>query len=131
MKRIRLPISNMLLCLMTLGVATIPLWGQEAPDAAGHWEGSILVPGAPIGIDVDIMVDEEGIWTADISIPTQMVEDLGLVEVKVEGKTVSFKMATPGDPSFQGTLSEDGKTMAGPFTQGGAEFQFELTRSDR
>ena len=131
MKRIRLPISNMLLCLLTLGVATIPLDGQEATSPAGHWEGSILVPGAPIEINVDLMVDDEGVWTGDISIPAQMTEDFALSDVVVDGASVSFVMTGPaGDPTFTGTLSEDGKTISGPFTQGAAALEFTLTRSD-
>jgi len=49
----------------------------------------------------------------------------------VEGSKISFMMAdVPGDPTFTGTLSEDGKTIAGPFTQSGAEMEFQLTRKD-
>ena len=60
-----------------------------------------------------------------------MAQDVPLADVTVEGKTVSFRMAdVPGDPTFTGTLSEDGKTIAGPFTQGVAELEFTLTRID-
>jgi hypothetical protein len=77
------------------------------------------------------MVNEEGIWSADISIPAQMTEDFPLSDVKVEGREVSFRMAdVPGDPTFTGALSEDGKTISGPFTQGGAALEFTLTRKD-
>ena len=130
MKRIHLPITNMLLCLLALSGSTLPLLGQEAPSPAGHWEGAILVPGAPIEINVDLMVDDEDVWTGDISIPAQMAEDFSLSDVAVEGTSVSFKMMGPaGDPTFTGTLSEDGKTISGPFTQSGATLEFALTRS--
>ena len=129
----RLCLSNLppALFLLALGAFANPLTAQETPTPAGHWEGAIMVPGAPIEINVDLMVDADGIWSADISIPAQMAEDFPLADVKVEGKAVSFRMAdVPGDPSFMGTLSDDGKTISGPFTQSGGEFEFTLARKD-
>jgi len=35
-----------------------------------------------------------------------------------------------GDPTFTGTFSEDGKTIAALFTQGGVDLTFTLTRKD-
>ena len=32
------------------------------------------------------MVDADGVWTGDISIPAQMAEDIPLADVKVDGK---------------------------------------------
>jgi len=131
MKRITLSSIPLALCLLFLGALPSPGDAQETPTPAGHWEGAILVPGSEIEIDVDFMVDEEGVWSADISIPAQMAQDFPLADVKVEGKTVSFRMAdVQGDPTFTGTLSEDGKTITGPFTQSGGEFEFTLTRKD-
>ena len=95
-----------------------------------HWVGAIEVPGAPIEIDVDLMVNAEGVWSGDISIPAQMAQDVPLINVKVEGKSVTFGMDIPGEPLFTGTLSDDGKTISGPFSQSGAELTFTLTRED-
>ena len=35
----------------------------------------------------------------------------------------------PGDPTFTGTLSADGKTLSGDFTQGPGTFPFKFTRT--
>jgi len=106
------------------------LAGQEASTPAGHWEGAIVVPGGELGINVDLML-EDGVWAGDISIPMQNTEDFALSGVSVEGSQVSFSMAgVPGDPTFKGTLSEDGKTISGTFTQGGQALEFRLARSD-
>jgi hypothetical protein len=71
----------------------------------------------------------EGSWSGDISIPAQATEDFPLSEVTVEGVEVSFLMAgVPGDPTFKGSLSEDGQILSGMFSQGGAELEFNLTR---
>ena len=105
---------------------------QETPSAAGHWEGAIIVPGGELGIDVDLSLGEDGVWKGDISIPLQATEDFPLSEVKVEGLQVTFAMAgVPGEPTFRGTLSEDGRNMTGAFIQGGQSLQFRLERTPR
>jgi hypothetical protein len=102
---------------------------QENPTPAGHWEGAIVVPGGELGIDVDLM-EEDGSWTGDISIPVQQTQDFVLSDVIVDGFQVSFLMAgVPGDPTFSGILSEDGETITGTFSQGGQVLEFTLTRS--
>ena len=107
------------------------LMAQGNPGFEGHWEGAILVPNAPIEINIDLTVNEEGVWSGDISIPAQMAQDVPLAEVTVEGTSISFMMeGVPGEPTFKGTLSEDGTTITGPFTQGGAELEFKLTKKD-
>lgn len=128
MKRLVLPLGALVLCLLALGGTASPL---SAQDAAGHWDGAIVTPQGDLPINVDLVKGEDGTWSGDISIPAQMAEDIPLVDVVVEGNKVSFRMAdVPGDPTFTGTLAEDGKTIAGPFTQGGAELEFKLTRQD-
>jgi hypothetical protein len=125
--------SSVVLCLLALGFTAIhqEVRAQDPPTPAGHWEGAILVPDAPIEINIDLMVDEEGVWSGDISIPAQMAEDFPLADVAVEGSKVSFRMAeVPGDPTFTGTMSDDGKTISGTFTQGGGQVEFSLTRKD-
>jgi len=103
---------------------------EESPTPAGHWEGAILVPGGELGIDVDLAVGESG-WQGDISIPVQATQDFGLSEVSVNGMEVSFLMAgVPGNPTFRGTMSDDGSTITGTFSQGGQNLDFRLTRSN-
>jgi len=121
--------SVLTLLLLPLAWATTPVVAQEGPGFAGHWVGAIHVPNGDLGINVDLSMNEEGVWSGDISIPAQGAEDFALSDVVVEGSTVSFRMAgVAGDPTFSGTLSEDGTTISGPFTQGGAELTFTLTR---
>lgn len=107
-----------------------PVMAQDAVTPAGHWEGVIVVPGAELGIDVDLML-EEGAWSGDISIPAQQTQDFVLSDVIVEGTDVSFLMAgVPGDPTFSGKMAEDGQTITGTFSQGGQVLEFRLTRTD-
>lgn len=128
MKRLTLPLSMLFLCLLALGGAHTQL---SAQDASGHWDGAIITPQGDLAINVDLTKGEDGAWSGDISIPAQMAEDIPLADVVVEGNKVSFRMAdVPGDPTFTGTMAEDGKTITGPFSQAGAELEFKLTRQD-
>jgi len=98
----------------------------------GHWQGSIQVPGQPLDIDVDLATAEDGTLAGDISIPIQRLQDFALsgveADLEADPATIRFEMAgIPGMPTFEGTLSEDGKTLSGTFHQGGATLAFELT----
>jgi hypothetical protein len=112
------------------GVLSLNAQDTPPPTPEGHWEGAIQVPGQGLEINIDL-VEESGNWTGDISIPEQMLEDYSLGGIAVNGASVAFGMVgIPGEPSFRGTLSEDGQTLSGTFSQAGQSFPFTLTRSD-
>lgn len=114
---------------MALCLSAAPGQAQDMPSPEGHWEGAIQVPGGELGVNVDL-VQESGTWSGDISIPMQQTEDFPLSDIVVEGSRVTFAMAgVPGAPKFDGTISEDGQTISGSFTQGGQNLTFSLTRS--
>lgn len=120
--------TAVLLFGLSLGVGESA--AQDVPSPEGHWEGAIQVPGGELGINVDLMSDGVS-WSGDISIPMQQTEDFPLSDIRVEGARVTFAMAgVPGDPRFDGTISEDGQTIAGTFTQGGQNLTFSLTRGE-
>ncbi len=104
----------------------------DSPSAFdGHWEGTIEVPGQPLQIDVDFESDDAGGLAGDISIPVQGIRDLDLEGLVAEGREIRFAIpGIPGEPAFEGTLDEDGDTLAGTFRQGGAELPFELSNLD-
>jgi len=96
---------------------------------AGRWEGAIKIPGAELGVIVDLAVGKDGAWNGDIDIPLQGAKDLALADVKVEAEAIRFSISgVPGTPTFQGKLAPDGQSIAGDFTQGGASFPFTLAR---
>ncbi len=126
----RLLAAVVLLAVPMLAPGALAAQEEAAPTPAGHWEGAIVVPGGELGIDVDLAV-ADGAWRGDISIPVQATHDFALSEVSVNGMEVSFLMAgVPGDPTFRGTMSDDGSTITGTFSQGGQNLDFKLTRSD-
>jgi CubicO group peptidase (beta-lactamase class C family) len=99
-------------------------------DLAGHWEGTIDVPGSKLEVNLDFVKQADGTWKGDISIPVQGAKDLPLAGIKVEGTDVAFAISgIPGDPTFKGQMSADGAKISGKFSQGGGSFPFELARA--
>jgi uncharacterized protein len=101
-----------------------------AAGAAGHWEGAIQLPSAsslPIVVDLEQLRD--GAWRGEADIPSQGIRNLAVTKLTVAGRDVSFELPDiPGTPRFQGTLSEDGATISGSFTQSGGNLSFALQR---
>jgi hypothetical protein len=116
------------LILLLVGGA-FSLGAQTNRTAAGHWEGSITLPAAPLHIQVDLEQSADQSWKGKISIPAQKVRMLELGSIKVSGRDVEFAMPnTAGNSIFKGELSANGMSMAGEFSQGGQTFPFKLAR---
>lgn len=97
---------------------------------AGHWSGAVQVPEQEIKVEIDLVRDAGGAWAGAISIPVQNLKSMPLSAIKVERDSVAFALkGVPGDPVFTGKLAEDGKSIAGDFSQGGGAAPFKLTRT--
>lgn len=94
-------------------------------DPAGNWEGSLKTPNGDVAFAFNLH-QEGGKWLGEMDIPSQHVSEMPLNDVKVDSAAVSFGLPGPGDPHFEGKLSEDGKTLAGKFSQGDSSFPLEL-----
>jgi hypothetical protein len=102
-------------------------WAQEG--AKGHWSGSIEVPGNTMGVEVDLDKTAKG-WVGSIGIPSQGTSGMPLDAIAFQDGKWTFRIkGIPGDPTFTGAISEDGKTMAGDFKQGPGVLPFKLTRT--
>ncbi len=121
-------VINSCFCALVLMPGASP--AQTAPSPAGHWEGSISVPSMELKVLVDLALDTGSKWIGDIDIPQQATKDLPLKGISVTGNAVSFELtAGPGEPRFQGKLSDDGQTISGDFVQAGNSFPFTLKRT--
>ena len=100
-----------------------PAWSKaQTADAAGHWEGSIEIPGQPLVVQVDLE-KADGAWSGTIDIPAQGGDDLPLSDVSVDGEAVQFTISgVHGEPTFEGTLA--GGEISGEFRQGPARLPF-------
>ena len=117
-------------CLCLLLAFSTASAAQTTVSPAGHWEGGIAVPSMELKVLIDLALDAGGKWIGDIDIPAQRVTDMPLKGISVSGSAVGFELSMgPGEPAFQGKLSEDGNTLSGDFTQGGNTFPFTLKRT--
>jgi hypothetical protein len=103
------------------------LSAQDGPR--GHWTGTIDIPDHALAVEVDLDKTANG-WVGSISIPEQNASGLPLEAIAVTNGKCTFRIkGAPGEPTFNGTLSADGKSLPGDFTQGSASFPFKLSRT--
>lgn len=114
-------------CALIVLVAAATARAQQAePSWAGHWTGSIQLPTGELAFEV-VLAQAGGAWTGDISIPAQHASHLPLGGITVRGDSLGFAIqGVPGEPTFRGTRTADGTSVAGQFTQGGQTFAFAM-----
>jgi uncharacterized protein len=112
--------------LLVLVYAMAGATSQAESGFAGHWEGSVQLPGMPMQVRVDLVNGPRG-WTGTIDMPQQNAVGLALDQLSVDGARVRFAIrGVPDEPTFDGKLV-DGK-IAGTFTQGPLSLPFLLKR---
>lgn len=115
------------LCLL---MSVTALAVAQDNTAEGRWIGEVQIPGMPLGVAVTLE-ETDGGWTGSIDIPSQGAEGLPLDPGTGQGPEVKFSIqGIPGNPTFTGAVSSDGRTLSGTFTQGPGSFPFELQRSE-
>ncbi len=95
----------------------------------GHWSGSIDSPVGPMVVEVDLDKAADG-WIGSVSIPAQNAAGIPLEQISFANGKGSFHVkAGAAGPTFEGTLSADGKTLDGAFTAAGQGMPLKLTRT--
>jgi hypothetical protein len=119
------------LFVATLG-ATRSVAAMSPSGPAGYWEGAVTLPAGALQIKVDLAQGDDQSWRGTIDIPQQGFRGFQLTGIAVAGKDVTFGMAgIPGEPRFAGKLLDEGKTIAGEFTQGSGTVPFKIERKPR
>ena len=91
----------------------------------GRWEGVNRIVGQELTVVVDIKATPDGL-TGTIDIPLQGTFGMELLEVRLDGASAHFELATNlGVAVWEGDLLGD--TISGEFNQGGVSGTFELT----
>lgn len=102
------------------------LLAQDGPR--GHWTGTIDIPDHAMAVEIDLDKAANG-WVGSISIPAQNASGLPLEAITFTNGKCAFRIkGAPGEPTFSGSLSADGKTLSGGFTQGGGSIPFSVSR---
>ncbi len=111
-----------------LMVTVVSAWPQDG--LRGHWTGGEQIPGRPlvtVEIDLDRVADG---WIGSLSIPEQSVSGIPLDSITYANGECSFRVkGMPNDPTYIGTLSADGKTIEGDYTEGAAKYRFKFARA--
>ena len=106
------------------------LIAQAETPFGGAWFGAIEVPNQELEIEIEFSSDDDGTLSGTISIPAQSLFDAPLEGIERDGDSIRFAIPDiPGDPAFEGALAGD-TSIEGTFSQGGAEFAFELNREN-
>lgn len=118
-----------------LSLLLIPALSGLAPQAAqegmgrpaGRWEGTLTLPSsAALEFSLELWRNDQQ-WEGVISIPAQNLKRFPLASVELEGDSLSFALpGISGDPTFTGTLSDEGLKAAGALKQGGIEMPFQM-----
>lgn len=102
--------STAVLSVLLLGAFCLPAPAQT--DLTGHWEGALELPQRTMNITVDLKKNDAGDWTGSFGFPAAEAEGLKLSEIKVDGKSLSFKVPeAPSGPVFELALAEDGHLL--------------------
>ena len=121
-----------LIAVMLAILLTTPSWVLSAdviPSIAGHWEGTIQLPGTSLTILIDFSSKSDGSWGGAISIPAQGAKELPLSNITIHGEEATFDLpGVPGEPKFKGKLMDGATKIAGDFVQSGQTFPFTLER---
>ncbi len=118
-----------LLAALAVGPAVGSATAQEAEltDFAGQWIGTMNAAGTELRMRVDLTVTDGALAAVMYSV------DQGNAQIPVESVTVTGSVLSMTMPmiggSYEGTLSEDGETIDGTFTQMGAALALVLERA--
>jgi hypothetical protein len=116
----------MLLAAALTLLAAPPVLAQPAVDPSGHWEGALQAPTMEVPFAVDFAKDEHGRIAGTVSLPAERIKGLPLLTVDIDGRSITF--SARADQPLSGTLSPDGRTIAGDYSAAGTTVPFVLTR---
>ena len=116
---------TLLIAALFLSSAASP-HAQVAADPSGHWQGMLQAPGMDVEFEVDLAKNGSGELAGTVSIPAQKLKGLPLLEVAVEGSSVTFYARA--DQPLTGVLAADGKSISGDFFASGNTVPFTMNR---
>lgn len=100
-----------------------------AQDAGpvGDWEGTLSAGGQEFPLVFHVTEGEEGALSSTLDSPSQGAFAIPTGETTFEDGTLTISVPDIAG-SYEATLSEDGDTLTGTWTQAGMSFELSLTR---
>ncbi|HKV46935.1 MAG TPA: TIGR03435 family protein [Candidatus Acidoferrales bacterium] len=123
MKKLMLIIFVFAVALFTGSVAM-----AQSQDIAGQWQGTLHAPGHDLRTVLKISKAPDGKLGAVMYSIDQGGQPITASSVSVDGSTVKYAVSAING-SFEGTLSADGNTIIGKWTQGPGALDLTLVRT--
>lgn len=102
---------------------------SAAPDAEGHWEGKIQLPGRELGMSVELARNAQGAWIGSMSLLGSTAAAVPLEKLTVKDSAVNFAAYLPDYAWFEGSLSEDRGGLTGTASNASGGVPFQLARA--
>jgi pimeloyl-ACP methyl ester carboxylesterase len=117
---------------MAVALLSLAATAAEASDKAaeGFWYGLLKAGPVELRLGFVIVRGADGGLQGVMDSLDEGASDIPMDKVQVADKAVTFTI-NPLTIVYQGTLSADGRSINGLFTQGGASFPFALERADK
>lgn len=114
----------------TAGPSATPNSATAAPapgDLSGNWQGT-LKAGKDLRVVFNIYKGDKDGWSAKMYSIDQSSQPIPVTSVIRQGSVLKIAVSAI-DGSYEGTLSADGKSIKGSWTQGGQPLALTLTRA--
>lgn len=106
------------------------LAAQHTEDVLiGNWQGSLDTGAAQLPLVFHVTRADDGSLTGSLDSPAQGAFGIPVTGISLDGATVNFEIAAVAG-GFSGTLSEDGKSIAGSWNQGPASLSLTVTKGE-
>jgi uncharacterized protein (TIGR03435 family) len=109
-------------------VAAVAATTHQRGDIAGDWQGTLEV-GHSLRLVVKIAKAEKG-WTANLYSIDQAAPPLVASSIVLDGSTLTWSVKQIGG-DYKGTLSPDGNTIVGTWSQGPSPLPLTLVRATK
>jgi uncharacterized protein (TIGR03435 family) len=116
--------KKLMLCMVMLAAM---LGTARAQDLAGNWQGT-LQAGKGLRIIVNFYKGTKDAWSAKMYSIDQGGQPIEATSVTRQGSSIKVSVDAIGG-TFEGKLSDDGKTMTGTWTQGPQPLPLVMVRS--
>jgi len=110
-------LAFLLFCCWVLAVSGRNVSGQDKPGVEGTWQGTLDLGVAKLRLVLEFTKKDGGGLTGKMDSPDQQVFGMPIDEVTLTDRAVKFTLKMIGG-SYEGKLSEDGKTIEGTWKQG-------------
>lgn len=107
--------------------------GSRQPSSAGLvglWEGTLCYPGLEVRVALHIAGSADAAQTVNLLRPDQTDTELQASNTSIEGESLRVEFESV-DATFDGSLSQDGQSLAGEWKQGSRTWSVALQRVDQ